>query len=113
MTTLTPTDDKMDKDQMDAWNEMMDAMDDHHLLTVVKLAEELKISEACANDIVYLRSRSRHSKILEDKLISLHKAGTPPKMSEFGLDPETGESLVMTEVDYREKRNNQLNAFVH
>lgn len=49
-----------------------------------ELAEELGISENCAADVWYLRSRSRHTPELEAKLIELHKAGTPPNMCEFG-----------------------------
>jgi hypothetical protein len=49
-----------------------------------ELAEELGISENCAADVWYLRSRSQHTPELEAKLIELHKAGTPPNMCEFG-----------------------------
>lgn len=49
-----------------------------------QVAKELSISEACAADVVYLRSRSRHTPELEAELIRLHKAGTPPLIYDFG-----------------------------
>ena len=48
------------------------------------LAEELQCSVVCAGDVWYLRSRSRWSQELENELIRLYNAGTPPNICEFG-----------------------------
>jgi len=49
-----------------------------------ELEKQPGISQACANDVVYLRTRMRHTPELEAELIRLHKAGTPPNVMEFG-----------------------------
>lgn len=58
------------------------------------IAKINNVSESCAADIYYLRTRSRWSKALEEELITLHKAGTPPNMNEFGSTKETQEALL-------------------
>ena len=67
-----------------ALNEAMIKVQDAWVEESKKLASSLGVSDACACDIMYLRSRSRHTQELEDKLIELHKNGTPPNMMEFG-----------------------------
>lgn len=47
------------------------------------LAKELNCSIGCASDVWYLRQRSRWTQELEDELIRLHNAGTPPNINEF------------------------------
>lgn len=49
-----------------------------------ELARELGVSEACACDIQYLRTRSRWTEELEDELIELHRNGEAPNIFEFG-----------------------------
>ena len=46
-------------------------------------SEELGVSENCAMNVIYLRSRSRHTPEKEAELIALHAAGNPPNMCEF------------------------------
>lgn len=53
------------------------------------IMKELGVDKHCALDIAYLRTRARHSQELEDELIALHKAGTPPNMMEFGVTTST------------------------
>lgn len=36
-------------------------------------------------DVAYLRSCDRHTKALEDELLALYKANTPPDMIKFGV----------------------------
>lgn len=62
------------------------------------LAQELDVSDACASDILYLRTRSRHTQALEEELIRLHRAGTPPNMCDFGVTKET-QAALMKKVD--------------
>jgi len=57
------------------------------------LAKELNVSELCANDIFYLRSRSRWSPELENELIELHQKGERPNMNEFGVTRDTQDNL--------------------
>ena len=47
------------------------------------------VDRNCAQDIEYLRTRARHTEELENELIALHKAGTPPNMMEFGVTHHT------------------------
>jgi len=49
------------------------------------LAAELGVSASCAQDVWYLRTRSRHTPTLEAELIALHAAGSPPNMCDFGV----------------------------
>ena len=58
------------------------------------IQNELNVSEACANDILYLRTRNRHNQDLENQLIDLHRAGTPPNIMEFGVTQETQQALL-------------------
>jgi len=73
-----------DPKAMEEFQAMMDALWDEHNDYVRSLAKELTVSEACAADVVYLRSRSRHTNELERELIRLHSVGTPPNMGDFG-----------------------------
>lgn len=57
------------------------------------LAEKLKISHKCACDVRYLRTRSRWTQELENKLIQLHAEGKRPNMNEFGSSSETQAKL--------------------
>lgn len=53
-----------------------------------------KLTQACFNDITYLRNRFRWTQELEGKLIILHAKGEPPNMMEFGCTKETGQKLL-------------------
>lgn len=66
---------------------------------ILDLADHLKCSKACAEDVAYLRTRHRHTQQLEDELIALHKAGKPPNMNEFGCTKETGKALLNATID--------------
>ena len=81
-------------DQIDVGQAFMDSEAEYHNSKVDKIVTELKVSEDCASNIVYLRSRHRHTQALENQLIALHTAGTPPNMNEFGCTKETGEALL-------------------
>lgn len=59
------------------------------------LANELGVSLSCAADVEYLRTRSRHTDALEAELVSLHEAGTPPNICEFGVTAETQNNLTV------------------
>lgn len=63
-----------------------------HAVEVVMNAHD--VDEACAIDILYLRTRNRWTADLEKELIDLHKAGIPPNIMEFGCTVETGEALL-------------------
>lgn len=62
----------------------MNSVQDETAKYITKLSEELQVSEACAWDVWYLRSRSRWTQNLENELIQLHKDGNPPNMCDFG-----------------------------
>jgi hypothetical protein len=57
------------------------------------LAAELGVSVSCAQDVWYLRTRSRHTPTLEAELIALHAAGNPPNMCDFGVTEATQENI--------------------
>lgn len=65
--------------QWDIFQKVMDMLHDEQTQYVNKLADEMKVGVDCANDIVYLRSRSRWTQELENQLIQLHKEGKAPK----------------------------------
>ena len=57
---------------------------------IEELSEELGVSQNCAHQICYLRTRRRWTQELEDELIQLHKEGNPPdNIFEFGVTEET------------------------
>lgn len=69
------------------------------------LAENLSVTEACAADVMYLRTRNRWTPELEKELIRLHKEGNPPNVMEFGCTPETGQALMdIAEEEYKKKK---------
>lgn len=70
--------------QADALNQLMDRINDSSLDEIKTLALELNVDETCAADVWYLRQRSRWTSELETELIRLYRAGTPPKIMEFG-----------------------------
>lgn len=70
--------DPEDKEGMAAFYDLMNGIQDATIEYIKKLAKELDVSEYCASDVYYLRTRSRHTPELEIELINLHKNGTPP-----------------------------------
>lgn len=73
-----------DPKKMEEFQEIMNKVHDETNAYIHKLANELNVSEACAMDVFYLRTRSRHTPELEQHLIELHAQGTPPNMCDFG-----------------------------
>ena len=69
----------------DALNEYYEEMNRY----MDELATELGVSVRCAEDVWYLRTRSRHTPELEAELIALHAAGTPPTLRSFGVTEKT------------------------
>lgn len=72
-----------DPEKMDKFQEAMDKVQDETNDYIRQLAIDLGVSEWCAMDVFYLRSRSRWTQELEDKLIRLYQEGNPPNMCEF------------------------------
>ena len=70
--------------RMKQFQAFMDEANDAMIKYIQELAKELGVSEACAQDVYYLRSRSRWTKELEQTLIQLHAQGKPPNMCDFG-----------------------------
>lgn len=70
-------------EQMEAFQKIMDEINDATCKYIQNLAKELNVSEGCAADVWYLRTRSRWTHELEAELIRLHRAGTPPNVCEF------------------------------
>lgn len=49
------------------------------------LIAQHNLTQECVEHIRYLRTRIRWTNELEEELIRLHKAGTPPIIGEFGV----------------------------
>lgn len=76
----------VDLTTVEDWNSFQQIMDEYQeeqINYIKSLAEELNVSEGCAADVLYLRSRSRHTDELEKELIQLHNEGNPPNVCEF------------------------------
>lgn len=71
----------------------------------IKKATE--ISPACLADVQYLRTRVRHTLILEDKLIELHEKGTPPNVMEFGCPSQAMKNKVKELCEKYEKNDKE------
>ncbi len=71
-------------DAMRALGDFLSAQYEEHTRTIDELSRTLGVSRSCANDVMYLRTRSRWTEELEAELIRLHKDGTPPNVMEFG-----------------------------
>jgi len=72
-----------DPQKMDEFQLAMNAWHDEQVKHMQNVAKELGISESCANDVVYLRTRSRWSEELELELIKLHNEGNPPNIFDW------------------------------
>jgi hypothetical protein len=66
-----------------ALNTFMSEVQDATVVYIQQLAKDLDVSDACAADVYYLRTRSRHTPELELELIRLHKEGNPPNICDW------------------------------
>lgn len=71
-------------DDWSSFQQIMDEYHEEHKKYIRSLALELNVSVGCATDVLYLRSRSRHTDEMEKELIRLHQEGNPPNVCEFG-----------------------------
>lgn len=72
--------DQQDSKKMSEIQKVMDAMCDATIEYEHKLMQELGIDEYTAQNITYLRGRSRWSQELEDRVIKASKAGHSQKI---------------------------------
>jgi len=72
-----------DADKMAAFQQAMDSLAEQTDKYIQKLAKKLNISRDCAQDVWYLRTRSRWTQDLEKELIRLHRAGKPPNIFDW------------------------------
>lgn len=68
---------------MEALQAFMEGVNESTSNYIRNLAKELDVSEQCASDVYYLRTRSRHTPELEAELVRLHREGNPPNICEF------------------------------
>jgi hypothetical protein len=78
----------------DAIQDLMNAGFAHMNDEQARVAKELNVSDSCASDVVYLRTRSRWTQELEETLIALHAAQVPPNIMEFGCTTASAEALM-------------------
>ena len=71
------------KETMDRFQELMNEQAEATNKYIEDTAKKLNISESCAMDVVYLRTRARWTQKLEDELIRLHKEGNPPNVFDW------------------------------
>lgn len=83
---------------MKAMQKLFDLTTSHHNQEIAQLVAT-GLSEGCAADVSYLRTRSRWTPELERRLIESHKAGRTvmicdwPYHEDGNYDPYTGEPL--------------------
>ena len=70
-------DDLKDKEKMNDTFEMMNNWQEEMIKYQEILAKEHGVTQECAGDIFYLRSRSRWTQEKEDRLIQSYKDGNP------------------------------------
>lgn len=63
--------------------DIMDASIEHFHNSVENVAKELGITEGQATDVVYLRTRSRWTQQLENKLLQCYRDKIPVNIMEF------------------------------
>lgn len=63
------------KEASEKFQEMMDGIHEAYNDQILKLQNELQLSYACTLDVWYLRTRSRWTQVLENRLIQEHKDG--------------------------------------
>lgn len=66
-------DPNMSQDDWDKFNEVMDKVHDSLIAVAKSISKEFGVSEDCALNIQYLRTRSRWTQELEDELIRMDK----------------------------------------
>lgn len=72
-----------DPEKMEAFQELMDKINEAHNQAIIDLAEELNISYDAASDVMHLRSRSKWTPELEQQLLTEHKAGKTINIMEW------------------------------
>lgn len=73
-----------DSEAMDEFQKAMDAHAEAVNKYIDEIAQKLEVSDSCAMDIYYLRSRSRWTQEAEDELIRRDQAGEPrPNICEW------------------------------
>lgn len=68
-------DPNMSQEDWDKFNEDMDKVNQALVEEAIEISKKLGISEDCALDIQYLRTRSRWTQEAEDELVRMDKAG--------------------------------------
>ena len=76
--------DPNDEQQMAQFQQLMAELHEAYDQESQSIAKQLVVSLGCALDVQYLRSRSRWTQELEDRLIQLHREGRPPNIFDFG-----------------------------
>lgn len=73
-----------DKEQVEGLQKFMDEYNEEMIKYIEKLMEELGgVSAFCAMDVAYLRTRSRWTQELEERLIQEHKEGKKININEW------------------------------
>ena len=71
-------------DKMEEFQEFMNDIQDAYILETLFLAKKLGVSDSCAMNIQYLRTRSRWTQDLEEELIRMDKEeGRQPNMCDW------------------------------
>jgi hypothetical protein len=82
-----------DSEKMKQFQEFMDVVHDETNNYIQNLAKELGVSDMQAGDIWYLRSRSRWTQKLENRIVAAHKATGKSIVCTSGEEEETLQQL--------------------
>ena len=80
--------------QLDMGQAFMDATAEFHNKEISKLMEEKGLSLNCAMDVSYLRTRSRHTPELEERLIREYAEGKQINICDWPPEPELHADLL-------------------
>lgn len=73
-----------DRKKIEEFDKLKEEYTERFYLHIKDIAKELGVSDGCAADIIYFRGQLRHTPELEERLIALWQAGTPPDIHLFG-----------------------------
>ena len=88
-----PNDEQI-KELTELLNQAQEKMMEHYNDEIQQIMDELKVSEICASNIRYLRTRNRWNQTLEERLIQAHQDREEVNIFEFGVTEETMKALI-------------------
>ena len=69
------------EERMEKVQQFLNNVADANIAAAQEFSKEKNVSLECALDVMYLRTRSRHTQRMEDELIRLHSIGQAPNLN--------------------------------